>query len=279
MDSPVTNCPQHDTAMPEPQHSGHSERTPRFPRSRQYGGRLCLLVLAFAVHLGSADATTPDGLNGVGPSQCGALDAGAIEPRDYFETSNNTNATAASRKTLAEVEARLFPPAVASLNLQRVPITTLTNSVDQLLRLYPNHPRGLWAISSLEARLGTLPKTRNAWQIPSFTADCFFERAFRFKDSDADLWVVLGMHLHGKQRLDAAAKAYAQAASLGATTGTYHYNHALLLADLKRWDDATREAQLAYNAQYLPPGLEKKFKAAGKTLIIDTTPPPEDVKP
>ncbi len=238
-----------------------------------------MLLAAFGLATLHAAAAPPEGLVGVGPRQCGDLDAGAVEPSDYFETSTNANATAASRRTLAEVEARLFPPAVASLNLKRVPRTTLTNSVDQLLRLYPNHPRGLWAISSLESRLGTLPKTSNAWQIPSFTADCFFERAFRFKDSDADLWVVLGMHLHGKKRLDAAAKAYEQAASLGATAGIYHYNYALLLSDLKRWDDATKQAQLAYNAQYLPPGLEKKFKAAGRTLKIDTTPPEQNAQP
>jgi len=223
-------------------------------------------------------AATPDGLKGASPRQCGALDAGAVEPRDYFETTSNANAAAASRQTLANVEARLFPPLVASLNLQRVPKAKLTDSLDQLLRLYPNHPRGLWAISSLEARLGELPKTANAWQIPSFTADCFFERAFRFKDSDADLWVVLGMHLHGRKRLDAAARAYEQAAKHGATAGVFHYNYALLLADLKRWDDATAQAQLAYAAQYLPPGLEKKFKAAGKTLTIDTAQPKTDAK-
>ena len=237
-----------------------------------------IFTLGLAAAFGTAGAAPPEGLKGVSPRQCGALDAGAVEPRDYFETTSNANAAAASRQTLANVEARLFPPLVASLNLQRVPKAKLTDSLDQLLRLYPNHPRGLWAVSSLEARLGELPKTTNAWQIPSFTADCFFERAFRFKDSDADLWVVLGMHLHSRKRLDAAAKAYEQAAKLGAIAGGFHYNYALLLADLQRWDDAAAQAQLAYAAQYLPPGLEKKFKAAGKTLTIDTTQPSNDTK-
>lgn len=180
---------------------------------------------------------------------CGTLDNYGLGPFDY-------NDHPASARGAEKVH---FKPDMQALNLRLYPAERLRGEFMYTLRVYPNHPAALNAFSRLEYLYGKqLPKTDR-----SQTAECFFDRAFRFRPQDPAVHFVYAMHLHQWSRLKDAAKAYAQAESLGEASQSFYYNYGLLQADLKNWPEAKRYAELAYSNGAQLPGLAQKIEKAG----------------
>lgn len=184
---------------------------------------------------------------------CGSLDNFGLGPFDY-------NEHPASARGAEKVH---FKPDMQALNLRLYNPGRLRSEFMYTLRVYPNHPAALNAFSRLEYLYGKqLPKAER-----SDTAECFFDRAFRFRPQDPAVHFVYAMHLHQWNRLKDAAKEYAQAESLGETSSSFYYNYGLLHADLKNWSEAKRYAELAYSNGAQLTGLAQKIEKAGKGSI------------
>ena len=180
---------------------------------------------------------------------CGDL-ATSFGPFDY-------RTTPPDRKLL--VEGAHFTPKVESLTAGKS--STIAGDIDYTLRVFPNHPRALLAMSRIGLRLHT--------DIPigaRFTGECYFERAIRFTPDDPMPHLIHAIHLKDRgHKTEALAELDAAAKLKPEMTGyEFPYNMALEYTDLGVYDKALEYAQLAYQFGAPFPGVRKKLEAAGK---------------
>jgi len=131
------------------------------------------------------------------------------------------------------------------------------NDILYTLRRFPNHPRALWALS----RYTRDPHwKRNA---PDGLAECHFQRALKFTPGYSVNYMIYGMHKHAEGQLGQALPLYRKAAERGLDSAEFHYNFALLLFDLKEYDEAKLHAEAAYSKGSELPGLKRKLRSVG----------------
>jgi tetratricopeptide (TPR) repeat protein len=177
---------------------------------------------------------------------CGQL-TNAYGPFDY-------NDAAARRDSIPIVEKFHFTPNVEQL--QRGESGTLMSDLDYTLRAVPNHPRALMALVQYRARGGSPEKF--------LPAECYFERALRFRPEDGVVHMIQGIFLQRLGRLEEAVKAGERAVELLPESAEAHYNLGLLYAQLKRYPQARSAAVRAYELGYPLPGLRNKLQRAGQ---------------
>jgi Tfp pilus assembly protein PilF len=124
------------------------------------------------------------------------------------------------------------------------------------LNAFPNHPRALWAVSRYQRQLGR--------PLKPFTAECFFERAVKFKPDDPMVRMIYGAHLHVSGKPQDALKQYKIAEKIAPDFSELQYNMGLLYFDLKQYALAKQYAQKAYQLGYPLPGLKEKLKGIGQ---------------
>jgi hypothetical protein len=168
---------------------------------------------------------------------------------------------------IKRVENVHFQPEMESLNLKLFSIDRLTDEFHYTLRMFPNHPRALLAMSKLERMAGgKLPQRTATRFIPKITADCFFDRAVRFRPNDKAVRMVHGIHLQQRGKQKEALAEYELAESLGEDGPNLYYNLGLLHADMKNWDKAYEYGAKAERAGFMLPGLRGKLERAGRPL-------------
>lgn len=207
--------------------------------------------------------------------ECGVLkNYQDIGPWDYADPSNNIPTGADPMGHVKRVENVHFTPAMQLLDLKRFSIERLTGEFHYTLRALPNHPGALMAISRLERMAGgKLPQRGITPFTPKITADCFFDRAIRFRPRDKMVRMVHGMHLHQRGKLQEALAEYERAQSLGEDSPNLNYNLGLLHAELNNWDKAYEYGEKAQRTGFMLPGLRAKLEKAGRPL----PPPPVPV--
>jgi tetratricopeptide (TPR) repeat protein len=196
---------------------------------------------------------------------CGELKNYAdVGPWDYSDPSSSVPTGADPMGRIKRVENVHFYPDVKNLNTKVLSIEQLTAEIHYTLRVFPNHPLALYAFSRLERLAGgKLPNSSATMFTPRVTAECFFDRALRFRPDDKDVRIVYGIHLHLRNKFKEALEQYQIAESEGADSSFFYYNLGLLYADMKNWEKAVEYGQKAYNFGLDLPGLRQKLEKAG----------------
>jgi len=188
-------------------------------------------------------------------------------PWDYADPSNSVPTGADPMGAIKRVENVHFQPGMEALDFKSFSIDRLTKEFSYTLQLLPNNPRALLAMSKLEKRAGgKLPQSGVTPTLPKITADCFFDRAIRFRPDDKAVRMVYGIHLHQRGRLKEALREYESAEALGEASGNFYYNLGLLHADMKNWDKAYEYGVKAEIGGLMLPGLRGKLEKAGRPL-------------
>lgn len=200
--------------------------------------------------------------------ECGELkNYQDIGPWDYADPRSSVRDGTDPMGRIKRVENVHFTPEMQTLNLKKFSIDRLTAEIHYTLRILPNHPEALLAISRLERMAGgKLPQRTVTPFTPRVTADCFFDRAIRFRARDKAVRLVYGMHLQQHGKLKEALFEYEMAESMGEQSANLYYNLGLLHADMKNWDKALEYGDKAQRLGLMLPGLRGKLEKAGRPL-------------
>ncbi len=177
---------------------------------------------------------------------CGDL-ANAYGPYDYTDAVHR-------RDNLPIVEHFHFTESVESLRQGRS--DTIAGDLDYTLRAFPNHHRALHAMARYQID-NPRPDSRY------YTADCYFDRAMRWRPEDAQVRMIYGIYLNKKGDRTAALAQYKSALALEPESPEINYNAGLLYVELKDYAAARTHAHKAYAAGYPLPGLRNRLKRLG----------------
>lgn len=180
--------------------------------------------------------------------ECGSL-KNHYGPKDYRTTGE------AGREV---VESAHFTPKVESLQGGKSSITA-GGDLNYLLRVFPNHPRGLMAMMKLAQ------KEKGDKPIGSeYTVACWFERGERFQPNDGTVKMLHGFFLLSKGKPQEAIAKLESALELAGDSGNLHYNIGLAYFQMGQHDKALQSAHRAYGLNFELPGLREKLKRVGK---------------
>jgi len=210
--------------------------------------------------------------------ECGELkNFSDIGPWDYADPSSSVPTGADPMGRIKRVENVHFKPAMQMLDLKQFNIERLTGEIHYTLRVFPNHPRALYAMSRLERLAGgKLPQNGITPFTPRITADCFFDRALRFRPNDKNVRKVHAMHLQQRGKLKEALAEYEQAELGGEQSADLYYNVGLLHTDLNNWEKAYEYGIKAQNQGFMLPALKQRLEKVGRPLPVQTQPEKKD---
>jgi tetratricopeptide (TPR) repeat protein len=192
---------------------------------------------------------------------CGSLD-NAYGPYDYTNADHRAN-------KIPIVDTNHFLPEIEALI--RVPngLGSIMNNLDYTLRAVPNHHRALASVA--------LYSLRGMPQESYRTADCYFDRALRFKPDDGVVHGIYASYLQRKGKFAEAETEYREALRLlPQDNSEVRYNLGLLYSDpkftdAKKLEQAKQYAIEAYTLGYPLRGLRNRLARAGKWTAADDT--------
>lgn len=135
----------------------------------------------------------------------------------------------------------------------------LGGDLDYTLRAIPNHPRAIVSMANLAFRDKKDPPKGSR-----YTVHCWFDRAIRLAPDDPKIRTAHGYYLSRKGKYQEAVDAFRYALELGADDGNTHYNLGLAHFNLKQYEEAMQQAELAELRGFPLQGLKNKLKAVGK---------------
>jgi tetratricopeptide (TPR) repeat protein len=190
---------------------------------------------------------------------CGPLMGSWVGPWDYNDPMARVPTGDAPQTRIKLVENTHFRPEHESLTMRDQ--RDLAADIIYTLRVFPNHPRALNAMSRLETRHhGTIPGKRVPWE----TADCFFDRAIRFRPEDPMVRQVQGIHLHSRKNYVAARDAFLASKALGGSSAQLDYNLGLTYFALGQYEAARQQAKIAAAQGFPLTGLSDLLRKAGQ---------------
>lgn len=179
---------------------------------------------------------------------CGELE-NAFGPFDYVN--------AKDRENLEIVERHHFTTEVE--HLIRGITGSLGGDIHYTLMVFPNHHRALVSMGKLALREKT-PRPAGA----RFSAECYFERAIRFRPGDGVARMVYGNFLATRGEPGKALEQLKQARRLEPENANINYSLGLLYFKKKDYAQANIYARKAYALGYPSPWLKNKLAEAGK---------------
>ncbi|HRF44126.1 MAG TPA: tetratricopeptide repeat protein [Candidatus Competibacteraceae bacterium] len=194
---------------------------------------------------------------------CGDLN-NSFGPFDYRDPKIRQGAS----NPLHLVEMAHFTPKVESLI--RGNAGTLMQDIDYTLRAFPNHPRALNSVARYERQQIKKAKLEGGIYTPpmmndrALSAECYFDRAIRWRPDDPNVRLVYGIHLHLSGRLNEALQQYKMSEKIQPNVADLQYNLGLLYFDMKQYALAKQHARKAYQLGYPLPGLRKKLVSVGQ---------------
>ncbi len=140
------------------------------------------------------------------------------------------------------------------------------------LSVLPNHARALNALLRLVPRYpnGILPGAK-------FPIECYFERAVRLFPDDGTTWLMYARYQFMKGKYEQARSMLEKALDKSPEDPAANYNMGLVLAKLKKYDEALPYAQKAYALNFPMPALKQMLLKAGKW--VEPPPAPEEPEP
>jgi tetratricopeptide (TPR) repeat protein len=216
--------------------------------------RLGVATGAFAIALlfGWQTGRTQDSQSQDSRPQEVRTDCGPIEnhygPYDY-------NDPADRGERLTVVERFHFTSSVEGLSAGAS--GTVPADLDYTLKAFPNHARALWAMARYQLQ--------QPWRLGDrhLSAECYFDRALRWRRSDATVWMINGLYLARRGDKAGALERYATALKLAPNDGEIHYNAALLYLDMNKLEQARPHAKRAYELGHPLPGLKNRMLKSG----------------
>jgi tetratricopeptide (TPR) repeat protein len=189
--------------------------------------------------------------NSYSAPHCGELSQpGGFGPFDYTNSSDK-------QTHLPVVEAYHFTQSVESLVSGSS--GKVGGDLDYTLRAFPNHHRALAAMAKLSLKEKT-SKPAGA----TYSVQCYFDRAIRFKPNDAIVRMIYGNHLLKAGQVDQATEQLKEAHDLQPDNPTINYNLGLLYMQRKNYEEARNYAKKAYELGFPLPGLKNQLIQAGK---------------
>lgn len=180
-------------------------------------------------------------------SPCGSLE-NQYGPFDYRLQKGKLNI----------VEQYHFTPNVESL-VSGKSSTYVGGDLDYTLRASPNHHRALIAMMRLGEKLKT-PQPQGL----SYSVECYFERALRFRSDDSIVRMLYATYLFKNSREPEAGRQLELASESAGDNPFTHYNIGLIYLDLKKYDQALAQAHRAYSLGFTQPALREQLKSLGK---------------
>jgi len=155
------------------------------------------------------------------------------------------------------VERRHFTPGVE--NLTKGETASVGADLAYTLRVFPNHPRALAAMSRLSRK-----EKRPSPVGSEYSVECWFERAVRLQPNDANVRIVIGIELLRDGKTKAAIEQLKIAETLAPESPNVHYNLGLAYFDTTDFEASLKHAKRAYELGFPLPGLRDKLQRAGK---------------
>lgn len=193
-----------------------------------------------------AMASLPVAVGAQGNPACGSLKVG-YGPFDYRIDTDK----------LEIVERFHFPPEVERLE-RGLSTTNVGGDIAYVLRAFPNHHRALMSMVKLAERERT-----NQPKGSTYSMDCWFERADRFRSDDAMVKVIHGLYLLNKGETKKAIERLELAGTLSINNPNVSYNLGLAYMRVKNYEKALENAHRAYALGFPLPGLREQLKRAG----------------
>ncbi len=195
-------------------------------------------------------------INGFAEPLCGDLKNG-YGPFDYSDPNTDKEI----------VEHFHFTSKVENLIGGHTSMTPM-GDLNYTLRAFPNHPRALNAVSRYEIKKHQQSQQNGKPYSPEaeggLTAECYFNRAIRWRPNDPDVHLVYGIHLHRIGNLNKALSEYTISERLRPNSADLQYNFGLLYFEMKEYTLAKKHAKKAYQLGYPLPGLRKKLARIGQ---------------
>ena len=129
--------------------------------------------------------------------------------------------------------------------------------LDYVLRTFPNHHRALYAMARYHW------ENRRWANARYYTAECYFDRAKRFRPKDPTVYLIHGIYLERMKDPPGAMKQYGKAIELNPNYAEAHYNLGLLYFKSGDYEAARASAQKAYELGHPLPGLKRMLVASG----------------
>lgn len=161
------------------------------------------------------------------------------------------------RDKLPLVEEVHFPPQVEFLRAGNT--GSLGGDIGYTLMAIPNHPRALVAMINLSER-----EKKDRPYGAKYSAECFLDRAIRYRPNDATVRMIYGSFLAKKGRNEEALQQLQVAKENAEDSANLYYNLGLVYFNLKRYDESLEFAHKAYERGFSLPGLKQKLQKAGK---------------
>lgn len=173
------------------------------------------------------------------------------------------------RDRLHIVEKFHFTPRVEAL-IRGESSDYVGDDLSYTLATSPNHHRALVALVLFGERTKSIQPPHM-----TYTIECYFDRAIRFRPDDSVVRTLFGRYLGKQGKRDAAIRQLQEASRLAADNGFSHYNLGLVYLELGIYDHANAEARLAREWGFERPDLEEQLKKAGQWQ----EPPPKQASP
>lgn len=139
---------------------------------------------------------------------------------------------------------------------------TLAGDIDYTLRAWPNHHEALQAITRYQYIHENLPSKEHKYGTVS-PVECYFQRAINFSPNDEVVIILYSIYLHKRNEYQKAREYYEKGLAISPDNRSIHYNYGLLLANMKKYDEAVTHAKKAYDAGYPLDGLKNILIKAG----------------
>jgi tetratricopeptide (TPR) repeat protein len=182
-----------------------------------------------------------------GAADCGSL-TNHFGPWDYYT---------ARPADISIVETRHFTPEVEQLKSGKS--GWLAGDISYTLGVFPNHPRALNSIANLSIR-----EKRAKPEHSSFSVDCWFDRAIRFRPDDSTVRMIYAVYLNKTNKSKEALEQLEVAAKNDSDDANLNYNIGLVYFELKNYEKSLYFAHRAYELGFPLPGLKNKLQRAGK---------------
>lgn len=187
------------------------------------------------------------GLPVLAQSNCGSLQ-NHYGPFDYR----------IERDKAFQVEKHHFNAGVESLQRGQSG-ANIAGDIEYLLRVFPNHHRGLNSLM----RLGL--KIRSEYlEGLAYSVECYFERALRFQPQDAIVRMLYANYLVVHKRPSEAMQQLEVAIGLAADNPFTHFNIGLIYMDLKDYPHALVQAHRAMELGFTKQDLKERLVVAGQ---------------
>jgi len=184
-------------------------------------------------------------------SSCGSLD-NPYGPYDY------TNPLDKKFK-LPVVDGHHFDSDVE--NLIHGQSGSIIADLDFTLRAFPNHHRALNTVARYQLSGGDMKGF--------YSAECYFERALRFKPNDGVVYLIQGNFYYKKGDFKSALQSYKKALEIMPSSAEVNYNLGLLFVKLGKYSKARKFAIQAYKRRYPMAGLKEQLEKSGHWSIDD----------